>query len=201
MGLQQVLQFRPFHSVRHLVYTIYSSIPKLCSPCVSYIWTSLCSCFRSTLHFCSQQVLLFHPFHSVCHLVYSIYSSIPKLCSPCISYIWTLLCSCFRSTLHFRSPCSISDPQTLTLICARSSLPWYVLFQYKYVPNFMYVPQSEIDIDCPLNSSSEPPNPFPKFEDSRHLVVQHISWSQVLTEHPAPQYALGLISSHNNSPV
>ena len=39
----------------------------------------------------------------------------------------------------------------------------------------MYVPQSEVNIDCPSNSSSEPLNPHLKFKDARCLVVQHIS--------------------------
>ena len=38
----------------------------------------------------------------------------------------------------------------ILLICSL----WYL-----YVPILMYVPQSEIDIDCPSNSPSEPPNP------------------------------------------
>ena len=48
--------------------------------------------------------------------------------------------SCFRSTSHFQSLCSIfrtlnPDPD----IYAQSSLPWYALFWYIYVLNFMYV--------------------------------------------------------------
>ena len=99
--------------------------------------------------------------------------------------------SCFHFTSHLRPPCSISVPWTPTLIYAQFLLPWHDSLQYLYIPNLMYVPQSEIDIYYPSNSSSKPPNPFPKFEHSRHLVVQHISWSQVLAEHLAPRYALG----------
>ena len=68
--------------------------------------------------------------------------------------------SCFCSYLHFLF-CSIFDPRTpnpdpdicpilITLICSL----WYL-----YVPILMYVPQSEINIDCPLNSLSKPLNP------------------------------------------
>ena len=76
--------------------------------------------------------------------------------------------SCFRSSFcfmfpflfaffilfYFRSPSPNPDPDIcpilVTLICSL----WYL-----YVPILMYVPQSEIDIDCPSNSPSEPLNP------------------------------------------
>ena len=38
----------------------------------------------------------------------------------------------------------------------------------------------------------------PKFEDSRRLVVQHISWSWVLAENIEPRYTLGPSPAHNN---
>ena len=137
-------------------------------------------------------VLLFHPFHSVCHHVYLVYSSIPEFRSP--------LCFMFPNFALFHVSVLLrifvplvlfSDPWTPTLIYAQFSLPWYALFRYIYILNFMYVPQSEIDIDCPSNSSSELLNPCPKFEDSRCLVAQHISWSQVLAKHLTPWYTLG----------
>ena len=37
----------------------------------------------------------------------------------------------------------------------------------------------------------------PKFEDSRHLVAQHISWSRVLTENIEPRYAFSPSPAHN----
>ena len=94
----------------------------------------------------------------------------------------------FRSIFNPRTPNPDPDicPFLVTLICSL----WYL-----YVPILMYVPQSEIDIDCPSNSLSEPPNlrsvSRPKFEDSRRLVAQHISWSRVLTKNIEPRYALG----------
>ena len=98
-----------------------------------------------------------------------------------VSDLHFVSCFCFYSHLHFlfyfRSP-------NLTLMYARLLLPWHDSLRYLYVPNLMYVPQSEINIDCPSNSSSEPP----KFEDSRRLMAQHISWSRVLAKHIEPQY-------------
>ena len=41
--------------------------------------------------------------------------------------------------------------------------------------------------------------PHLKFEDSRRLVAQHISWSRVLAKHIEPQYALGPSPAHNSS--
>ena len=79
--------------------------------------------------------------------------------SPLVFYV-SALCfvSWFCFTSHFHPPCSIPVPEPLTLIYAWFSLPWHVLLWYIYVPNLMYVLQSEINIDCPSNSLSEPPN-------------------------------------------
>ena len=105
---------------------------------------------------------------SIRHHDYSVYSSFPKSCSSsrfmflnfALFHVSELrFVSCFRFTSHFCPPCSISVPQTPTLIYAWFLLPWHDSLQYLYVPNLMYVPQSEIDIDCPSNSSSKPPNP------------------------------------------
>ena len=95
---------------------------------------------------------------SVRHHDYSIYPSVPEFRSPYVS--------CSRSLVHvsvlirifhpilFRSPSPNPNPDIclilITLICSL----WYL-----YVPILMYVPQSEIDIECPSNSPSEPPNP------------------------------------------
>ena len=99
--------------------------------------------------------------HSVRHHDYSVPSSVPDFHSPpSISCFQSSFCFMFPFLFAFsvpfyiRSPSPNPDPDIcpilVTLICSL----WYL-----YVPILMYVPQSEIDIDCPLNSPSEPPNP------------------------------------------
>ena len=111
---------------------------------------------------------------SVRHHDYSVPSSIPDFHSP-------PSVSCFRSSFcfmfpflfafsvpfYFRSPSPNPDPDIcpilVTLICSL----WYL-----YIPILMYVPQSEIDIDCPSNSPSKPPNPrLPLAQNSRTVDV------------------------------
>ena len=97
---------------------------------------------------------------SVRHHDYSIHPSIPDFRSPYISCFRSLFCFMFPFFLAFSvpfyfrslSPKPIPDicPILVTLTCSLS---------YLYVPILMYVPQSEIDIDCPSNSPSEPPSP------------------------------------------
>ena len=84
----------------------------------------------------------------------------PNSVSPYVSCFRFLLCFMFPflfafSVLsYFRSPSPNPDPDIcpihITLLCSL----WYL-----YVPILMYAPQSEINIDCPSNSPSEPPNP------------------------------------------
>ena len=117
---------------------------------------------------------------SVRHPDYPVHPSVPEFCSPTFHVSDLRFVSCFCSYSHFPF-CSIFEPRTpnpdpdicpilVILICSL----WYL-----YVLILMYVPQSEIDIDCPSNSLSKPPNlrsvSCPKFEDSRRLVAQHIS--------------------------
>ena len=131
---------------------------------------------------------------SVRHHDYSVRPSVPEFRSPYVSCFQSSFCFMFpflfaiSIPFYFRTPNPDRDicPILITLICSL----WYL-----YVPILMYVPQSEIDIDCPSNSLSEPPNlrsvSRPKFEDSRRLVAQHISWSRVLAKNIEPRYALG----------
>ena len=108
---------------------------------------------------------------------YSVHPSVPEFHSPIRPRIpfthpspnsVSPYVSCFRFSLcfmfpflfafsvlsYFRSPSPNPDPDIclihITLLCSL----WYL-----YVPILMYAPQSEIDIDCPSNSPSEPPNP------------------------------------------
>ena len=76
--------------------------------------------------------------------------------------------SCFRSSscfmflflfafsvlFYFRSLSPNPDPDIFPILVTLLCSLWYL-----YVLILMYVPQSEIDIDCPSNSPSEPPNP------------------------------------------
>ena len=127
-----------------------------------------------TMGFGLRRVPLFRSLCSIHHHVYSIYSSIPKLCPPpcfmCpnftlfhVSVLLTFLFPLF----YFPIP----KPQPWDM--PNSHYPDMSSFN-TYVPNLMYVPQSEINIDCPSNSLSKLPNSHLKFEDSRHLVAQHI---------------------------
>ena len=97
---------------------------------------------------------------SVRHPDYPVHPSIPEFRSPTFHVSDLRFVSCFRSYSHFPF-CSIFEPRTpnpdpvicpilFTLLCSL----WYL-----YVRILMYVPQSEIDIDCPSNSPSEPPSP------------------------------------------
>ena len=132
--------------------------------------------------------------HSIHHHNYSVYSSIPESRSP--SRFMFLNFALFHVSILLR----ILVP--LVLFLFPKPRPWYmpdfcypdmILFN-TYIPNLMYVPQSEINIDCPSNSSSVS---RPKFEDSRHLVAQHISWSRVLAKHIEPWYTLSPSPAHN----
>ena len=88
----------------------------------------------------------------------------PNSIPPLRFMFWYLFCfmflflfaSSFLFYFQYLSPNPDPDicPILLTLICSL----WYL-----YIPNLMYVPQSEINIDCPSNSSSEPPNPCLSF--------------------------------------
>ena len=106
----------------------------------------------------------------------------PQIPSPFTFHVSELrFVSCFHFTSHFHSPCSISVPQTLTLVYARFPLPWHDSLQYLYIPNLIYVSQSEIhwlSLELPVQTSKPLSVSRPKFEDSRCLVAQHISWSQ-----------------------
>ena len=71
-------------------------------------------------------------------------------CSPPRSPFWTPNPKPHSDLLCITSPCSIFVPMFFcpnpcpfpsTLLCS---------LQYLYIDNFLYVPQSEIDIDCPL---------------------------------------------------
>ena len=102
----------------------------------------------------------------------------------------------FSASFYFRSPSPNPDPDIcpilVTLICSL----WYL-----YVPILMYVPQSEtwhwLSLELTVQTSEPSSASRPKFEDSRHLVAQHISWSRVLAENIEPRYALGPSPAHN----
>ena len=58
-----------------------------------------------------------------------------------------------------------------------------------------------LSLELTVQTSKPSSVPHLKFEDSRRLVVQHISWSQVLTENIEPRYALGPSPAHNSNPL
>ena len=71
-----------------------------------------------------RQVLLFHSFCSVHHHVYTVYSSIPEFCSPPRFIFPNFALFHVSVLLHIFVPLVLfSDPRTLTLIYAQSSLP------------------------------------------------------------------------------
>ena len=98
--------------------------------------------------------------HSACHHDYSVHPSVPEFRFPYVSCFRSSFCFMFpflftfSVLFYFQSPSPNPDPDIcpilVTLICSL----WYL-----YVPIPMYAPQSEIDIDCPSNSPSKPPNP------------------------------------------
>ena len=113
---------------------------------------------------------------SVCHHDYSVPSSVPNFHPPpSVSCFRSLFCFMFlflftfSIPFYFRSPSPNPNPDIcpslVTLICSL----WYL-----YVPILMYVPQSEINIDCPSNSPSEPPNP--RLPLTRNLRTVDIWW-------------------------
>ena len=55
-----------------------------------------------------------------------------------------------------------------------------------------------LSLELTIRTSEPLPVSHLKFEDSRRLVVQHISWSRVLTEIIEPRYTLGPSPAHNN---
>ena len=55
-----------------------------------------------------------------------------------------------------------------------------------------------LSLELTIQTSEPSSVSCPKFEDSRRLVAQHISWSRVLAENIEPRYALGPSPAHNN---
>ena len=101
----------------------------------------------------------------------------PKPKSHCILLHITSPCSIFVSILLCLNPCLFPS----TLLCS---------FQYLYIDNFLYVPQSEINIDCPLWTpiclirtfrTLQKPHPS-KLRTREHWVAKHQSLSCVLVE-------------------
>ena len=138
---------------------------------------------------------------SVHHHDYSVYSSFPESCPPLC-----FMCPNFV-LFHVSVSLCIFIPLVLFLFPKPHSL---------YMPNFHYPDMFSLVLICSdphvcssvwnrhwlslklLIQTSEPlPAPRPKFEDSRCLVAQHISWSLVLTEHIEPWYALSPIPALN----
>ena len=148
-------------------------------------------------------VPLFCPFRSVHHHVYSVYSSIPKSRSP--PYI-----SCLKTSLCFMFPFYFAFSFPLFYFLIPDPWPWYM--PHSHYPDmscsniymswtscmFLSLKLTLIVLWTPsLNFWTHVQKKF--FEDSRHLVAQHISWSQVLTKNPAPRYTLSPLSAHNRS--
>ena len=96
---------------------------------------------------------------SVRHHDYSVHPSVPDFRSPYVSCFRSSFCFMFPFLLafsvpfYFQSPSLNPDPDICPILVTLTCSLWYL-----YVPILMYVPQSEIDIDCPSNSPSEPPN-------------------------------------------
>ena len=150
-----------------------------CSQWLHYGSWTLASSAIPSIPFCSSSCLL-------CLLIH------PQTLFPPAFHV-SKLCfvSCFCSTSHFRSPCSIfrslnPDPDIrlilVTLICP---IPIYICSELHVCSSVWN--QHWLSLKLIVWTSE----PLSKFEDSRHLVAQHISWSQVLAEPPAPRYALG----------
>ena len=149
---------------------------------------------------------------SIRHHDYSVYSSFPKSCSSSrfmflnfalfhvselrfVSCFWTLLCFMFPLYFTFLSPlfyfCSPNPDPDICLIPA--TLTWFSSILIRSKPHVCSSVWNRHWLSLELLIQTSEPSPVSrlKFEDSRCLVAQHISWSQVLAEHIEPQYALG----------
>ena len=97
------------------------------------------------------------------------HSVLLRITSPCSIFVPMLFCP---------NPC----PFPSTLLCS---------FQYLYIDSFLYVPQSEIDIDCPLWTSVHLIRTFrihrnlrpSKLRTRECREVKHQSLSRVLVKH------------------
>ena len=109
--------------------------------------SSVRSVTPSFYHFCAFAhppflILFPHAFHvSNIHFV---------SCSPPQTPFQTPNPNPHSVLLHITSPCSIFVPMFFFLNPCPLPSTLLCSFQYLYVNNFLYVPQSEIDIDCPL---------------------------------------------------
>ena len=102
--------------------------------------------------------------------------------------------SCFWSYSHFPLRSNF-DPRarTPTLTYAQFSLPCYVLLVL--IRSDPHVCSSVwnrhwLSLELTIRTSEPSPVSCLKFEDSRRLVAQHISWSRVLAENIEPRYTL-----------
>ena len=129
------------------------------------------------------------------HHVYSVYSSTPKFHSPmCFMFPnfalfhVSVLLHIFTPLFYFHSP--NPDPDIclilVTLTCSSSILIHSKPHVYSSVWNRHW-----LSLELLVRTSEPLSAPRPKFKDSRHLAVQHISWSQVLTKNIVSQYTLG----------
>ena len=134
--------------------------------------------------------------HSVRHHDYSVYPSISEFRSPLrfmfpifVLFHVSVLIRIFHSVLF-----SIPEPEPR---------PWHMpdscypdMFSLVLIRSDPHVwssvwNQHWLSLELTIRTSEPSSVPRPKFEDSRCLVAQHISWSRVLAENIEPQYVLG----------
>ena len=139
--------------------------------------------------------------HPICHHDYSIYSSFPESCSPSrfmfpnfvLFHVSVLLCI-FVPLVLFLFPEPRPD------ICPiLGTLTWFPLILIHSEPHVCSSVWNQhwLSLELLIWTSEPSSVSCPKFEDSRRLVAQHISWSWVLAKHIEPQYALSSILAHN----
>ena len=139
---------------------------------------------------------------SVHHHDYSVYPSVPEFRFPLrfmfpifILFHVSVLIHIFRSVLI-----SILKPQPQPWHMPDSRYPdMFSLVLIRSDPHVCSSVWNQHWLSLELTVwTSEPSSvSHPKFEDSRRLVAQHISWSQVLAENIEPRYALGPSLAHN----
>ena len=138
--------------------------------------------------------------HSVHHHDYSVYPSVSEFRSPLrfmfpifVLFHVSVLIRIFRSVLF-----SIPKPEPR---------PWHMpdsrypdMFSLVLIRSDPHVCSSVwnqhwLSLELTVRTSKPSSVPHLKFEDSRRLVAQHISWSRVLAENIEPRYTLGLSPS------
>ena len=126
----------------------------------------------------------------------------PNSIPPHISCFQTWLCFMFLfyftfsfPLFYFRSP--NPDPDICPILV---TLTWSSLILIHSEPHVCSSVWNQhwLSLELLIRTSEPSPAPCAKFKDSRHLVVQHISWSWVLAEPIEPWYTLGPIPAHNN---